>query len=87
MKKAVFLLALVGCGPVAPNLTKSQSCSIPSDYLSRYNSVTINDSWDDVIAAMGEAPTAVDRNTQVYTHCKNIVFKFDNWLLVDKLVE
>lgn len=86
MKKLIFLFMLAGCGPIAPSIPKSWNCTIPSEYLSRYNSVTIGDTWSEIPVIMGESPM-ISGNTQTYRHCRDLIFKFENGLLVDKDIE
>jgi len=82
------LICLTGCGPLTPSIPKSGLCSIPSEYMSRYNSVQEHiDSWTEVQTIMGEAPTSIEGDTQTYVHCKAMSFTFSGSVLVSKRIE
>jgi len=86
MKRLVVLFFLSSCAPISPSVPKSKLCDVPSEYQSRYNSVIIGDSWNDVQYKMGEAPE-VNGDVQTYTHCKKLVFTFNVSVLATKEIK
>ena len=86
MKSLALLATLLlfnSCAPLAESIPKSKLCEIPSEWQSKYDSVQIGDSWNQVQLTMGETPT-IDGDTQIYKHCKEMVFTFYGSALVSK---
>lgn len=86
MKNIWFVLFICGCAPISPSIPKSQLCEVPSEYMSRYNSVKIGDSWNGVQYTMQETPT-VSGDVQTYKHCKTLTFTFTGSSLITKEIK
>jgi hypothetical protein len=83
MRYLIFIFIVSGCAPVASSVSKYKPCEVPSEYLSRYNSVNLGDSWNAVLSTMNDSPV-IESNTQTYTNCNKFVFIFNGSVLVSK---